>query len=74
MTSRDSVMISNEKQTLRVKMQAEIRRFVEKDAASKKIRQHLRDWEAWKSARVFLVSWPFPASRIGLAMIRRRRN
>ena len=52
MTSRDSVMISNEKQTLRVKMQAEIRRFVEKDAASKKIRQHLRDWEAWKSARV----------------------
>lgn len=45
---------------LRAKMKALVRRLPERAAASQKIRQHLRDFPAWESARVVLGFTPLP--------------
>jgi 5-formyltetrahydrofolate cyclo-ligase len=45
-------MISGEKQMLRAKMKAMVGSLPERALASQKIRQHLRDFPAWESARV----------------------
>jgi 5-formyltetrahydrofolate cyclo-ligase len=51
-------MISNEKQMLRAKMRAIVRDFPAKAAASQQIREHLRRFSSWKSARVVFCFTP----------------